>query len=60
MTKMTVERRDGQTTQTRETCYVVATQGWSGMIRDACSYCGVTVPADATHCPTCGRYVINR
>ena len=42
------------------TCYVVAKQAWSGLIRDACSFCDMTVPAEATRCPTCGRRILGR
>lgn len=60
MAKMVVERRDSRNEKATETCYIVVKQAWSGLIRDACSYCDVTIPAEATHCPTCGRLVTNR
>lgn len=60
MAKMVVERKGGQQAQGRETCYVVTKQAWSGLTRDACSHCDVSVPADATECPRCGRLVLNR
>lgn len=60
MRNLVVEHKDGRKTQARETCYVIAKQAWSGLIRDACDYCDVTVPAEATECPGCGRVIANR
>lgn len=60
MSKMVVERRDEQASQVRETCYIITQQSWSGLVREVCGHCGVTVPAKVTHCPGCGRFITNR
>ena len=46
--------------EAEKVCYVVVKQAWSGLVRDACSHCDVTIPADATRCPTCGRRIMGR
>lgn len=51
---------NGHKEQSENTCYVVVRQAWSGLIRDACSYCDVTVPEDAICCPACGSRILGR
>ena len=60
MMTLVMEHNDRQQVQTHEVCYIVAKQAWSGLTRDACGYCDVTVPAKATECPGCGRVIANR
>lgn len=60
MMSMVVESRQGKQDKQERTCYIVVKQAWSGLVRDACSYCDVTVPADAKCCPNCGGAIVNR